>query len=156
MHASRAGSPILFGAVLLLASCTQGDRAANDEIAGTAAVSTQVGWQLGAVEARLRTAGFTPMRGDTVRQTFMSVAGTLFALEESEIQVYVYADHAAREHDTHRLDPHHVAPHGTVITWRMPATLIVSENLAAILLTHDAAVRHHVRQALAHAPDAGH
>ena len=156
MRACKADSPLLLGALIFLASCARGDRVVSDQVAGLATVSTPAAWEISVVEARLRTAGFSPVRGDTIRQSFMSVPGTLITLGESEIQVYLYADHAAREHDTHKLDPHHVAPHGTTIAWRMPATLIVSENLAAILLTHDAAVRHHVRQALVHAPGAGH
>ncbi|MEX2282057.1 MAG: hypothetical protein WEE89_06205 [Gemmatimonadota bacterium] len=38
------------------------------------------------------------------------------------------------------------------ITWVMPPTLIVSANVAAILLTHDAALREHVKHALAQPP----
>jgi hypothetical protein len=143
--------------VLLFASCKFEDPAESESIATAESASAQTQWDLAAVEATLQAAGTHPVyAAEPVRQPFMRVPGTLFSLGASEIQIYVYPDEAARLHDTHALDPHLVAPPHMMITWRMPPTLIVSGNLAAILLTRDAALRDRVHHALAHPPSASH
>lgn len=144
-----------FGAAMLF-GCGQESREPDDAIAPAGATTGGIAWDLASVEGKLRAAGLQPVRAaEPVRQPFMTVAGSLLNLGNGEVQIYIYGDASARAHDTHRLDPHQVAPPHMMVSWRMPPTLIVSDNLAAILLTHDAALRDHVRRALTHPSHGG-
>lgn len=48
-------------------------------------------------------------------------------------------DQVTRASDTDRLDPQRVAPPTTMVTWREPASLVVDNNLAVMVLTRDTA-----------------
>lgn len=141
-------------AVLLCATTACGQPAAGvDERNESANISSKQ-WTLETLTERLATAGvhITHTEHD-IRQPFMSVAAVrLIASDRSELQVFLYADHRARQHDTDRLDPHRVAPPHMMITWRLPPSLLVSGNLAVILLTEHSATRDHVKRAIAHGP----
>lgn len=142
-------APLYLLAAFLAIGCDKPNTGLEDPASATGTARTA--WDLAAVEASLRTVGLHPVRRtEPVRQSFMAVPATLLDLGTGEVQIYLYATHAARAHDTDRLDPNHVAPPHMMISWRMPPTLIVSDNLAAILLTHDVAMRDHVRKALSH------
>jgi hypothetical protein len=139
-----------FGALL---GCQRADRGAAGAADDSAA--KPVTWDVAAVEARLRAAGLAPERAsESVRQPFMGVPGVLFRVlgGRGELQVYLYTDADARARDTDRLDPRRVAPPTMMISWRMPASLVVDNNLAVITLTGDESVRARVRAALAGRP----
>ena len=93
-------------------------------------------WQQCSVEYRLTRAGLVvKLRSDTVRQPFLHVPGMVYDAGNAEIQVYLYPSASARAKDTDVLDSTTVSPPGQPVTWKEPATLVVSNNLAAIILT---------------------
>jgi hypothetical protein len=107
-------------------------------------------WNVEMVEGQLREAGFTVSRDRTpVNLAFMSVPGIALDLGGSAaVQIYLYADAGARGADTDKLDPSRAAPRGATATFRSPATLVTDNNLAAIVLTSDPAVRARIAEAL--------
>jgi hypothetical protein len=107
-------------------------------------------WNLEMVEGQLREAGFTVNRDRTpVNLPYMSVPGTALDLGGSAaVQIYLYGDAAARGAETDKLDASRAAPPGTNAPWRAPATLVTDNNLAAIVITGDQALRTRIAGAL--------
>lgn len=112
-----------------------------------------VTWDVTSVRQVLAAAGIiAAARADSTRQNFMRAPGVVLALPGGDLQLYIYGDAVARGQDTDLLDTVRVAPPTSMVAWRQPATLITDNNLAAILLTGDTALRRGVRRALtAHA-----
>jgi len=102
------------------------------------------------VEERLDRAGLAPRRDSIpVRQPFMQVPGVRFGVGSAELQVYVYPDSASRARDTGALDTLTVSPRGAAaVNWPETPSLIVSNNIAAILLADNPRQRERVRLAL--------
>ena len=100
------------------------------------------------LEQALRKNGLNPIRGGSVRQPFLGGEGVLYQIGPADLQVYLYADAGAVARDTDPLDTTRVAPPTMQISWRMPPTLIVDNNMAAILLTQDAGLRRKIRTAI--------
>jgi len=100
------------------------------------------------VRTRLRSAGLEPQAGGQVEQSFLKVPGMLLRFPETELQVFIYPDPAARAGDTATLDPVKVAPPTMRVTWIMPASLVTVENVAVIVLTRDEALRARIRNVL--------
>lgn len=93
-------------------------------------------WQACSVEDRISRAGLAVNRREKgVRHDFMSVEGLVWETSRAEIQVFLYASEADRKKDTDMLDTVFVAPQGKRITWRWPALLVTSNNMAAIILS---------------------
>lgn len=93
-------------------------------------------WQACSVEDRISRAGLAVDRREKgVRHDFMSVEGLVWETSRAEIQVFLYASESDRKADTDRLDTVFVAPPGKRITWRWPAQLVTSGNMAAIILS---------------------
>ena len=93
-------------------------------------------WQACNVEDRISRAGLAVNRRDEgVKHDFMSVEGLVWETSRAEIQVFLYASEADRMKDTDLLDTVFVAPPGKRITWRWPAQLVTSNNMAAIILS---------------------
>jgi hypothetical protein len=65
----------------------------------------------------------------------MRVEGLVWETSRAEVQVFLYASETERKRDTDLLDTVFVAPRGTRVHWRWPATLVTSGNLAAIILS---------------------
>jgi hypothetical protein len=107
-------------------------------------------WNLEMAEGQLREAGFAVNRDRTpVRLAFMSVPGTELDLGNSVmVQIYLYGDAAARGTDTDKLDPARAAPPTGAVPWRTPAMLVTDNNMAAIVLTGDQALRTRIADAL--------
>jgi hypothetical protein len=111
-------------------------------------------WDADHVEERLDRAGLAPRLDSTAaarQPAFMHVPARVFRVGSAELRVYIYPDSAARARDTDALDPETVAPRtpGTPpVSWPATPTLIVSRNLAAILLTNSAQQRERVTLAL--------
>jgi hypothetical protein len=93
-------------------------------------------WEPCSVENRLTAAGLVVKRRDApVRQSFLHVPGVVYDASNAEIQVYLYGTAADRARDTEQLDTVAVAPRGQTAVWKEPPTLVVSNNLAAVILT---------------------
>jgi len=92
-------------------------------------------WQLCSVRDRLESAGLSPVERDSVRQPFLSVPGAAYAVGGGELQVYLYPDSLARQRDFADYDTARVQPADSSAQPRALATLITSNNLAAILLS---------------------
>ena len=93
-------------------------------------------WQVCSIEVRLTAAGLVIKRREApVRQPFLHVPGVAYDASNAEIQVYLYPTAADRARDTDQLDTVAVAPRGQSAAWREPPTLVVSNNLAAVILT---------------------
>ena len=156
---------------MLLGGLACGDRAANgDAAADTTALQSAGGvvagelggsatsdlpadtvhafegtWDLASVAERLEGEGLTPRPAGGVQQPFMGVPGTRFLVDGGEVQVFLYADVAARARDTDPVDSGEVQlPHTDGAT----PTMITSNNVAALLLARSPAVRDRVRHAL--------
>lgn len=108
-----------------------------------------VTWDLPQLVTALGQAGVAPVgAARTIRQPFMSVPATLLTLPKAQLQAFIYGDAVALGRDVARLDTVRVAPPTTMITWVMPPSLVVSNNLAAIVLTRDSMTRHRVTDAI--------
>jgi hypothetical protein len=122
---------------------------------GHAGHNTAPLWSAGRVEQRLRDAGITarPLPA-TGPHMFMSIPAKSYELPGGdELQLFVYADSAARAADTEKLDIARVAPPGMMIKWRAQPTMIIDGNLAAIVITNDEARRKLVLGALSRLGD---
>jgi len=93
-------------------------------------------WESCTVFDRLERAGLAPQRGDTLRLPFLDAAGQTWRLGKATIHVFRYRDSLARRADFVALDSAHARPVGdTVTTWTGTPTLLVNDNLLAILLS---------------------
>jgi hypothetical protein len=93
-------------------------------------------WQPCNLEDRLTRAGLVFERDDKpVRHDFLGVPGTKYTMQNAELQVFLYPNAEARKRDTDPLDTTAVAPPGKRVIWPQPPTLVVTNNLAAIVLT---------------------
>ncbi len=114
----------------------------------TVAGASRLQWTLANLEEALRKNGLNPVSGGPVRQPFLGGEGILYQIGQAELQVYLYADAGAVARDTDLLDTTRVAPPTMQVSWRMPPTLIVDNNMAAILLARDDALRRRIRAAI--------
>jgi hypothetical protein len=110
-------------------------------------------WQLCTVVERLERAGLAPrqQRG-SVRETPLSSTGVAILLGKSELRVFLYADHAARERDQANLDRAKYVEASVPLSMQVEPTLIVSENLLAILRSRSDHQRERVSDALTAGP----
>jgi hypothetical protein len=93
-------------------------------------------WEPCTVSDRLERAGLAPQRRDTVRYPWLRVAGQTWTLGGATLHVFRYADSTARHSDFVTLDSLRARPRAdTTITWPAPPTLLVNDNLLAILLS---------------------
>lgn len=93
-------------------------------------------WQDCSVLDRLERAGVAPSRGDSVRVALFTPPGARFTVGVQELTVFLYADAAALERDLTAIDTVRVQPRragATPIMWSGEPTLIVSNNMAAVL-----------------------
>ena len=147
--------------VLLSAACGREAARAADSAAAVARVAeaqrssprppaSSTGlWDADHVEERLDRAGLAPVRDSVpARQPFMRVPGVVFHVGSAELQVYVYPDSASRARDTGALDTLTVSPPSAPVQWSASPSLIVSNNVAAILLADNLRQRERVRLAL--------
>lgn len=168
----RFGIMLLCGSFGLFAACTGADdqdraedratASAPQPVAGPSAAAIgdtvtgagRLRWTAARVAERLRAAGFTPEEGGTVRQPFMSVAATIYNVRDATVQVFIYGDAIAVARDTDALDSASVAPANMSVSWRMPPSLVVDNNLAAIVLTRNGDTRRRIKAALTAEGDA--
>ena len=123
----------------------------GDSAPGTVAVAAQrLQWTPGIVITRLRSAGLAPSAPAEVRQPFFDPPGMRVTLAggHAEVQTFIFGDASAVSRATAALDTTRVAPPTMQVAWRMPPSLVVNNNLAAIVLTRDRALRDSIRWAL--------
>jgi hypothetical protein len=96
----------------------------------------------------MRNAGLDAVVAGEVRQPFLGPPGMRFTLPGGELQAYVNADAGALSRDIDVLDTVRVSPPTMMINWRLPPALIVSNNLALILLTRDPHLRKTITEAV--------
>lgn len=102
------------------------------------------------VERALRNAGLQVRRGAHIRQPYLHTSGTLLIVNGengAEVQAYVYSSSAAREQDTNKLDPKTAAPPTVSPTWIAPPSLVLTKNVALIVLTRDEELRNKIAKA---------
>jgi hypothetical protein len=114
----------------------------------TVAGASRLQWTLPNLEEALRKKGLNPVRGGPVKQPFLGGEGVSYKIGPAELQIYLYADAGAVARDTDPLDTTRVAPPTMQVSWRMPPTLIVDNNMVGILLTRDEALRRRIRAAI--------
>jgi hypothetical protein len=106
---------------------------------GDTACPTWGDWQPCSVEYRLARAGLLLTKADApVRHAFMHVPGVGYDVGNAQIEVFLYPNAQERARDTDQLDSETVSPRGQPQIWREPPTLVVSNNLAAIILSVNA------------------
>lgn len=110
-------------------------------------------WQLCSVVERLERAGLAP-RQDSGRVTEapLSSPGVAIQLGRSELRIFVYADRAARERDQAKLDTSRYVGASEPLSMHAEPTLIVSENLLAILRSRSDHQRERVSDVLTAGP----
>lgn len=93
-------------------------------------------WRACSVEERVSRAGLDMKRQtELVHHDFMHVPGIVYTTSRSRIEIFLYADSIARKRDTDALDSATVSPKGQHVVWKEPATLVMTNNLAAIIIT---------------------
>jgi hypothetical protein len=112
-------------------------------------------WDLDAVRSALQATGLAAKDLGPVTQPFMSVGGTVFQIGDAELQVFIYGDVGAVMRDVIRLDTLRVSPPTMMISWRAKPSLLTMNNLAAIIVTDDEALRRRIRNALTVQPHIG-
>lgn len=92
-------------------------------------------WRQCSVERRLERAGVVAIPQDTtVRYPFLDVPGIAYRLGAEELHVFLYPSAEARERDLAGVDARNLARSGGGVDWPATPTLMVSGNMAAILI----------------------
>jgi hypothetical protein len=107
-------------------------------------------WSRDTVLMRLASAGLAPRAQGDVRQPFFDPPGLRIELSggRAEVQAFIFGDAGATNRATSALDTTRVSAPTMRVTWPMPPALVVNNNLAAIVLTRDRALRARIRSAL--------
>lgn len=106
-------------------------------------------WEMCTVIKRLESAGLAPrVERAPLHLAMFSTPGTRVSLGRGELQLFIYEDTLQRAWDVALLDTIEVAPRGQRGAWPMPASLVVSRNIAAVLLTESALLHDRVHDAL--------
>jgi hypothetical protein len=156
---------ILCSAAAVLAACSTADKSPPRSTSTTAPVSSAIGpaplpacpgtghWEPCTVFDRLERAGLAPQRGDSIRVPFLRVIGQTWRLGRATIHVFRYRDSVARRADFITLDSARAKPGSdTLARWIGPPTLLVNDNLLAILLSDNAQQIERVSLALTAGP----
>jgi hypothetical protein len=110
-------------------------------------------WQLCSVLERLDRAGLAPRQEPgRALEPPLSSPGVTVRLGNSELRIFLYADRAARERDQAKLDRTNYVAADQELSMRAEPTLIVSENLLAILRSQNDHQRERVSDALTAGP----
>jgi hypothetical protein len=105
-------------------------------------------WAECKVVRRLTDAGYRPLpEGDAASGVF-PVAGTRYAVGSGTLHIYVFPSARERERAVAVIDTVAVAPRGAAATWGGVATLVVSNNLAAVLVSDNGRLIERVQNAL--------
>ncbi len=140
---------LFVGAVVVAACARDNPPMSRDSASSATAATLQTGgvsadtscpksgaWRACNVLDRLEHAGLVVTRkAEPARVPMFSVEGVTYTTTRSTIHVFLYADQAARQRDTDRLDSATVAPKGGTYGWSDPAVLVTSNNLAAVVVS---------------------
>ncbi len=122
----------------------------GDSSKGAVGVSSApLRWSADVVIARLTGAGLAPVQQGPVRQPLLDATGLRVAVGggTAEVQAFIFGDAGAVGRATQGLDLTRLAPSsGPSARWT--PTLVVDNNLAAIVLASDEALRDRIRLAL--------
>lgn len=105
-------------------------------------------WQPCSVEKRLTDAGFVPIEQGASPSGVFPVPGTTYALGPAHLHVYLFPSAKAREEAVAGIDTVAVAKPGSPGSWAGPATLITSNNLAAVLVSDNGRLVERVQNAI--------
>jgi hypothetical protein len=110
-------------------------------------------WEPCTIFDRLERAGLAPQRGDTITKPFLRVAGVTWRIGAASIHIFRYRDSVARHTDSAALDSLHARPRGDTVTmWAGTPTLLVNDNILAVLLSDNAEQVERVSLALTAGP----
>jgi hypothetical protein len=110
-------------------------------------------WSECAVVERLDRAGLAPrLDSAAATESPLGPKGTLLRVGNSELELYIYPDVAARERDQAKLDRRKYLGHDAPISIRVQPTLIPSDNLLAILHSRNDHQRERVADAITAGP----
>ena len=127
-------------------------RAESVTAAAVAARPPSALWDVDRVSERLVRAGVGPRRIDSVPPApsfFRDAHAAVFAVAGGgQLRVFIFPDSARRRAATDELDPLTVAPPGATSPWPSEPLLIVSNNLAAVMLGSRPVQRERVQLAL--------
>jgi hypothetical protein len=115
-------------------------------------------WSECSVFDRLDHAGLAPRRDSSTGKITLpplTVAGARYLLGSAELEVFIYPDASARQHDEARLDRTKYIEETDEPTLRGEATLIRNANLLAILKSRNDHQRERVSDALSAGPPQG-
>ena len=137
------------------ATATAGGAAVPGAPAGAAAGGCPAtgAWAACSVIERLERAGLAPQRDSAaIRVEPLTQPGIRVTVGSAELDLFLYADAAARERDERRLDKKQFVEPGEQPTMRREATLIRSANLLAMLRSINDRQRERVADALTAGP----
>ncbi len=158
----------VFGILALLAACTDAPpppsrptidvatveaiRAESARAARVSALPRSSVWDLDRVSERLVRAGVNPRAVDTmpeVPEYLAGVAAGRFRVGRGgDLLVFLFADSLARRDLSTTLDPLTAAPPGAESPWGANPTLILSNNLLAVLVGGSSVLRERVQLAI--------
>ena len=109
-----------------------------------------VTWDAETVAGHLTGIGLTANAVGVVARPMFRARGQRFRVNGGRawVEAYFYGDANAVALDNDQLDTAQVMPKGGTMRWAMPARLIVDNNMAAVVLTEDAALRTKINSAL--------
>lgn len=109
-----------------------------------------INWDAPTVAGHLRGIGLMAEPVGTVARPMFRVRGQRFDVNGGRaiVEAFFYGDANAVALDSDKLDTVQVMPKGGSMRWEKPALLIVDNNMAAVVLTDDAALRTTIRAAL--------
>ena len=111
-------------------------RAAAAPASTTAATCVSEGeWQQCSVAKRLTDAGYVPIEKGASPTGIFAVPGTSYRLGSAELHVYLFKSAKDREAAVAGIDTVAVARRGTTQAWPLQPTLIMSNNLVAVLVS---------------------
>ena len=161
---------VRWGVVFALAACGSGKESSADSAVTSAAAASRTDsapasattpvtsakptcvsegdWQQCSVAKRLTDAGYVPIEKGAAPAGIFPVPGMTYALGRAEVHVYVFKSAKERAGAVSAIDTVAVAPKGKVPSWTMPATLITSNNVAAILVSDNDAQVERVHNAI--------
>jgi hypothetical protein len=107
-------------------------------------------WDANVVAAHLSGIGLRVEGVGVVTRPMFRVAGQRYHLQggRAMVEAFFYGDANAVALDADRLDSVQVAPRGGRMQWEMAPRLVVDNNMAAVIVTDDAALRAKIESAL--------
>ena len=109
-----------------------------------------INWDAPTVAGHLQGIGLMANATGIVTRPMFRVRGQRFDVSggRAVVEAYFYGDANAVALDSDKLDTLQVMPKGGSMKWERPARLIVDNNMAAVVLTDDAALRSTIESAL--------